>query len=226
MKMKTIRGLALCLIVMIFMPLVLHAQDLFNYRGFSFGMSPAAVLKQTDMKLANVKTLHSQPALIQELTWWLPMLPENSYQADSVREILFTFCDGQLYRMSATYDRSAIEGLTAEDLVQSIAAKYGPPIKPPTETDVSKAGPQGPEEKVIALWEDAQYSFSLNRSYLANGFTLVMYSLQANAAADAAIAKAIKLEEQEGPLKEAERQKKEDDELAAARVKNLQSFRP
>jgi hypothetical protein len=226
MKMKTIRGLALCLIVMIFMPLVLHAQDLFNYRGFSFGMSPAAVLKQTDMKLANVKTLHSQPALIQELTWWLPMLPENSYQADSVREILFTFCDGQLYRMSATYDRSAIEGLTAEDLVQSIAAKYGPPIKPPTETDVSKAGPQGPEEKVIALWGDAQYSFSLNRSYLANGFTLVMYSLQANAAADAAIAKAIKLEEQEGPLKEAERQKKEDDELAAARVKNLQSFRP
>jgi hypothetical protein len=32
--MKTIRGLALCLIVMIFMPLVFHAQDLFNYRGF------------------------------------------------------------------------------------------------------------------------------------------------------------------------------------------------
>jgi hypothetical protein len=226
MKMKTIRGLALCLIVMIFMPLVVHAQDLFNYRGFSFGMSPAAVLKQTDMKMADVKTLHSQPALIQELTWWLPMLPGNSYQASSVREILFTFCDGQLYRMSATYDRSAIEGLKTEDLVQSIAAKYGPPIKPPTETDVSKAGPQGPEEKVVVLWEDAQYSLSLNRSYLANGFTLVMYSLQANAAADAAIAKAIKLEEEEGPLKEAERQKKEKDELAAARVKNLQSFRP
>ena len=224
--MKTIRGLALCLIVMISMPPVLHAQDLFNYRGFSFGMSPAAVLKQTDMKMADVKTLHSQPALIQELTWWLPMLPGNSYQANSVREILFTFCDGQLYRMSATYDRSAIEGLKTEDLVQSIAAKYGPPIKPPTETDVSKAGPQGPEEKVVALWEDAQYSLSLNRSYLANGFTLVMYSLQGNAAADAAIAKAIKLEEQEGPLKEAERQKKEKDELAAARVKNLQSFRP
>ena len=112
--MKTIRGLALCLIVMIFMPLVLHAQDLFNYRGFSFGMSPAAVLKQTDMKMADVKTLHSQPALIQERTWWLPMLPGNSYQANSVREILFTFCDGQLYRMSANYDRSAIEGHPGE----------------------------------------------------------------------------------------------------------------
>ena len=177
--MKTIRGLALCLIVMLFMPLLLHAQDLSKYRGFSFGMSPAAVLKQTDMKMADVKTLHSQPALIQELTWWLPMLPGNSYQADSVREILFTFCNGQLYRMSATYDRSAIEGLTAEDLVQSIAAKYGPPIKPRDRNRrINGWTVRWPEEKVVALWEDAQYSLSLNRSYLANGFTLVMYSLQ------------------------------------------------
>jgi hypothetical protein len=227
MKMKTIRGLALCLIVMLFMPLLLHAQDLSKYRGFSIGMSPAAVLKQTDMKMADVKTLHSQPALIQELTWWLPMLPGNSFQADSVREILFTFCNGQLYRMSATYDRSAIEGLTAEDLMQSIAAKYGPPIDPVIEIDLS-TGEQhgGPEEKIVAHWEDAKYSLTLSRSYLANGFTLVMFSLQANAAADEAIAKAIKLEEQQGPQKEADRQKKEADELALARLKNLQSFRP
>jgi hypothetical protein len=227
MKMKTIRGLALCLIVMLFMPLLLHAQDLSKYRGFSFGMSPAAVLKQTDMKMADVKTLHSQPALIQELTWWLPMLPGTSYQADSVREILFTFCNGQLYRMSATYDRSAIEGLTAEDLMQSIAAKYGPPIDPVTEIDLSTGERRGgPEEKVVAHWEDAKYSLTLSRSYLVNSFTLIMYSLQTNAAADEAIAKAIKLEEQQGPQKEADRQKKEADELALARLKNLQSFRP
>jgi hypothetical protein len=227
MKMKTIRGLALCLIVMLFMPLLLHAQDLSKYRGFSFGMSPAAVLKQTDMKMADVKTLHSQPALIQELTWWLPMLPGTSYQADSVREILFTFCNGQLYRMSATYERSAIEGLTAEDLMQSIAAKYGPPIDPVTEIDLSTGERRGgPEEKVVAHWEDAKYSLTLSRSYLVNSFTLIMYSLQTNAAADEAIAKAIKLEEQQGPQKEADRQKKEADELALARLKNLQSFRP
>ena len=225
--MKTIRGLALCLIVMLFMPLLLHAQELSKYRGFSFGMSPAAVLKQTDMKMADVKTLHSQPALIQELTWWLPMLPGNSYQADSVREILFTFCNGQLYRMSATYDRSAIEGLTAEDLMQSIAAKYGPPIDPVTEIDLSTGERRGgPEEKVVAHWEDAKYSLTLSRSYLVDSFTLIMYSLQTNAAADEAIAKAIKLEEQQGPQKEAERQKKEAGELALARLKNLQSFRP
>lgn len=225
--MKTIRGLALCLIVMLFMPLLLHAQDLSKYRGFSFGMSPAAVLKQTDMKMADVKTLHSQPALIQELTWWLPMLPGNSYQADSVREILFTFCNGQLYRMSATYDRSVIEGLTGEDLMQSIAAKYGPPIDPVTEIDLSTGERRGgPEEKVVAHWEDAKYSLTLSRSYLVDSFTLIMYSLQTNAAADEAMAKALKLEEQQGPQKEADRQKKEADELALARLKNLQSFRP
>lgn len=225
--MKTIRGLALCLIVMLFMPLLLHAQDLSKYRDFSFGMSPAAVLKQTDMKMADVKTLHSQPALIQELTWWLPMLPGTSYQADSVREILFTFCNGQLYRMSATYERSAIEGLTAEDLMQSIAAKYGPPIDPVTEIDLSTGERHGgTAETVVAHWGNDQYSLSLNRSGLANGFTLEMYSLQTNAAADLAITKAIKVEELEGPQKEADRQKKEADELALARLKNLQSFRP
>ena len=226
MRPQTFRSTTLCLVVMLLVAPLLRAQDLSKYCSFSFGMSPAAVLKQTDMKMADVKTLHSQPALIQELTWWLPMLPGNSYQADSVREILFTFCNGQLYRISATYDRSAIEGLTTEDLVNSITVKYGPPIKPSTEIAAAKPGPSGPEDKVVAHWEDAQYSLTLHRSYLANGFTLVMYSLQANTAANEAIADAVKLEEQQGPQKEAERQKKEVDELAMARQKNLQSFRP
>ena len=67
---------------------------------------------------------------------------------------------------------------------------------------------------------------TLNRSDLANGFTLVMYSVQANAAAKVAIAEAIQLEAQQGPQRAAELQKKQDDELAVARQKNLQSFRP
>jgi hypothetical protein len=226
MKVKITRSATFCLVVMFLAPVLLWAQDLSKYRTFSFGMSPAAVLKQTDMKMADVKTIHQQPALIQELTWWLPMLPGSSFQADSVREILFTFYNGELYRMSATYERSAIEGLTAEDLEKSIAAKYGPPLKLPTSIGGSKAEQQGPEEKVVAHWEDAQYSISLTRSYLANGFTLVMYSVKTNVAADEATAKALKREELEGPQKEAERQKKEGEELAAARQKNLQSFQP
>jgi hypothetical protein len=226
MRMQTFRSSTLCLVALLLVAPLLRAQDLSKYRNFSFGMNPADVLKQTDMKIGDVKTLHSQPALVQELTWWLPMLPGNSYQADSVREILFTFCNGQLYSMSATYDRSAIEGLTTEDLVNSIAATYGPPIKPPTEIGAAKPPLSGPDEKVVARWEDAQYSLTLRRSYLANGFTLVMYSVQADASAKVAIAEAIQLEAQQGPQRAAELQKKQDDELAVARQKNLQSFRP
>ena len=227
MKMKTIRSSTLCLFVMLLVAPLLCAQDLSKYRGFSFGMSPAAVVKLTDTSITDVKTLHRQPALIQELTWWLPMLPGASYTADSVREVLFFFYNGELYKLSATYDRAATEGLTAEDLAQSISAKYGPPIDPVTEIDLSTGERHGgTAETVVAHWGNAQYSLSLNRTGLANGFTLEMYSLQTNAAADLAIAKAIKVEELEGPQKEADRQKKEADELALARLKNLQSFRP
>ena len=226
MRIQTFRTFTLCLVVMLLVAPLLRAQDLSKYRSFSFGMSPADVLKQTDMKIADVKILHSQPSLIQELTWWLPMLPGNSYQADSVREILFTFCNGKLYSMLATYDRSAIEGLTTEDLVNSIAATYGPPIKPATEIGAAKPALSGPDEKVVAHWEDAQYSLTLSRSYLANGFALVMYSVQGDAAAKVAIAQAMEMEAQQGPQRAAELQKKQDDELAVARQKNLQSFRP
>jgi hypothetical protein len=227
MKMKTIRSSTLCLFVMLLVAPLLCAQDLSKYREFSFGMSPAAVVKLTDTSITDVKTLHRQPALIQELTWWLPMLPGASYKADSVREILFSFYNGELYKISATYDRAATEGLTAADLAQSISAKYGPPIDPVTEIDLSTGERHGgAAEKVVAHWGNAQYSLSLYRSGLANGFTLEMYSQQTNSAADVAIAKAIKVEELEGPQKEADRQKKEADELALERLKNMQSFRP
>ena len=73
-------------------------------------MSPAEVVKLTNTSITDVKTLHRQPALIQELTWWLPMIPGASYKADSVRELLFSFHNGELYKISATYDRGAIEG--------------------------------------------------------------------------------------------------------------------
>jgi hypothetical protein len=50
--------------------------------------------------------------------------------------------------------------------------------------------------------------------------------MRLNAEADEAIAKAVKLEEQAGPQREADRQKKEADDLEAARQKNRKIFRP
>jgi hypothetical protein len=54
----------------------------------------------------------------------------------------------------------------------------------------------------------------------------VIYSKRANAEAELAIAEAVKLDRQEGPQREAERQEKETKDLEAVRQKNRKSFRP
>ena len=55
---------------------------------------------------------------------------------------------------------------------------------------------------------------------------LVAFSKLTNAQAELAIAEALKLDEQEGPKKEAARQKKQTDDLEVARQKNQKNFRP
>jgi hypothetical protein len=58
------------------------------------------------------------------------------------------------------------------------------------------------------------------------GFELVIYSKKVNAEAELALAQAVKLDKQEGPQREAARQKKEADALEVTRLKNQKSFRP
>jgi hypothetical protein len=53
-----------------------------------------------------------------------------------------------------------------------------------------------------------------------------MYSKRVTAEAEMATADAVKLEEQEGPQKEAERQKRKTDDLETERQKNRKTFRP
>ena len=81
-------------------------------------------------------------------------------------------------------------------------------------------------QKVLARWGDSQYSFNLLRSSFSDGFGLVLFSKTLNARAEVGIAEAVKLEEQERPQKEAERQKKETADLEVTRLKNRKTFRP
>jgi len=228
--MKTIRCSILCFVALLLTAPLLRGQDLSKYRHFTFGMSLTKVLERTDQKMADVRVVHGRPALIQELTWWPPNLAGTS-QSDSVQEVLFSFYNGELYRISATYDRRAIEGLTTEDMVQSITAKYGAPKNPATEmleTEInfSPHDQYNLKEKIVASWEDSQYSLNLVRSSYSDGYGLVMYSKQLNAEAELAIAEAVKVEKDEIPQVEAARQKKETDDLEAARQKNRKIFHP
>lgn len=125
-----------------------------------------------------------------------------------------------------TYDRDATHGLTAEDMVQAISTKYGIATRPTGEISFPTNELYRSTQTVIARWEDSQYSINLVRSRFLNSFALVMFSKRLDAQADAAIAKSIKLEGQEDPQKEIDRQKKETDDLEAARQKNRKIFRP
>jgi hypothetical protein len=226
MKMKTIRNSILCLSALFLTAPLLHAQELSKYRGFSLGTSLASVLKLSDQKLADVKTIHARPMLIQELTFWPPSTYGRSSQPDSVEQLLFSFSNGELYKISVTYGRSSTEGLTAVDMVKSISAKYGPATSVESEIDPAMNALYNMKQGSLASWEDSQYSFDLVRSSFTDHFGLVIYSKRVNAEVALATADAVKLEEQERPGREADQKKKEADDLEATREKNQKTFRP
>jgi hypothetical protein len=223
---KTIRCAILCIAATLLIASTVHAQGLSTYRGFSLGTKLETVLKQTDQKLADATVTHGGPALFQEVTWWPPNIPGPSYRADSVEQILFSFYNGTLYKMSVTYDQSSTEGLTAGDMVKSIAATYGPSTTLAPAADSASIDKYETKGSLVASWEDTQYSLNLVHSAFTERFGVVLYSKRANAEAELAIAETVRLEKQDGPKREAERQKKQTDDLEAARQKNQKTFRP
>jgi hypothetical protein len=203
------------------------APDLSRYREFQFGMDLAAVAKLVDMRPSEAKVIHQRPAVIQELTWQ-PL--SSSPQADPVRTIFFSFYNDELFRIVVNYDRYKTEGLTTEDVVEALSAKYGTATKPAAEIIFSSSQVYNDSEVVIARWEDSQYSFNLFRSSYQPTFGMVGFSKRLDALARAAIAEAIRLDEQEAPQRKIERQKKQDAEDRAAQAKarlvNKPAFRP
>jgi hypothetical protein len=226
MKMKTLRSLILCLVVLLLTAPLLRAQDLSKYRHFTLGMNLTNLLERTEQKMTDVKTIHGRPALIQELTWWPPNVSGTSLRSDSVEQFFFSFYNGELFKISVTYDRTATEGLTEADMVKAIPAKYGPATIAAPEIESAINDRHDAKQKPVGSWEDAEYSSSLVRSSFNDVLGLVVFSKRANAQAELAIAEAVKLDEQEGPKRETERQKKQVDDLEVARQKNQKSFRP
>src|SRR5260370_20362527 len=200
--------------------------DTRRYRNFSLGMSLPELSNQVDLRPLQTKLIQKHPAVIQELTFWPGGSFDDSRQTDSVGQVFFTFYNGELFRILVTYDPDATHGLTEEDVVQAISTKYGTATRPAGEISFPTNELYRSTERVIARWEDSQYSINLVRSRFQNSFALVMFSKRLDAQADAAIAKSIKLEGQEDSQKEIDRQKKETVDLEAARQKKRKIFRP
>ncbi len=160
------------------------------------------------------------------MTCWPGGYSDHPRQTDSVWQIFFSFYHGELFRILVTYDQHATRGLTAEDMVEAVSTKYGTPTRPVGEISFPTNELYRSTEKVIARWEDSQYSINLVPSRFLNSFSLVMISKRLDAQAESAIVKSLKMEGDEDPQREIGRQKKEADDLEAARQKNLKFFRP
>jgi hypothetical protein len=221
-----IRRVVFSLLMILLSAPLIRGQDLSKYRGFSLGMSLPELSNQVDLRPLQTKLIQKRSSAIQEFTFWPSGSSDYSLQADSVWQIFFSFYNGELFRILVTYDRDATHGLTTEDMVQAISTKYGTATRPADEISFPTNEVYRSKQKVIARWEDSQYSINLVRSRFLNSFELVMFSKRLDVQADAAIAKSIKLQGQEDPQKEIDRQKKETVDLEAARQKNRKIFRP
>ena len=111
--------------------------------------------------------------------------------------------------MVINYDQKRTEGLTEEDMIEAVSAKYGSATMPVANIiRFSSSRVYNESEKILARWEDAQYSFNLFRHSYATTLGMVLLSKQQDALAQAAVAEAIRLDLQKVPQREIERQKK------------------
>jgi len=206
------------------------APDLSRYRAFQFGETLPAVAKQAGLELSGVKLIHERPAVIQELEWPIWLTGVSSPRTDPVKTILFSFYNGELFRIVVNYDPDETEGLTTKDMTEAISARYGTATKPAsTELAFSTSQVYNDSELVIARWQDFQYSFNLYRSTYQPTFGMIAFSKRVDALARAATAEANRLDAQTAPQREIQREQREDEKnresLEKARQENKSNFR-
>jgi hypothetical protein len=224
----SVRILAMSIAWVVISTPLISAQDLSRYREFQLGMSLVTVARQAGIS-AEPRVLYQRPELIQELMWQPPRVSGSVPQGDSVRKVLFSFYNDQLFRMVITYERERTEGLTAEDMVEAISTKYGLSTLPSSEIMPSSSRVSNGSDKILAHWEDSHYALNLSSSYLST-FGLAVLSKRLDALARAATVEAIRLDEQDAPQRETARQQKQTDEnrlkQETARRMNKAIFRP
>lgn len=203
-----------------------RAQDLSTYRSYSLGTALPAIVKQTGQDSSSVKVLYEHPALIQEFTLWPSATAVNTRRPDAVEHIQFSFCNSELYKIHIVYDQRAIQGLTDEDILHLVSVLYGPATNLSTNADPAPQPRYETKDRLLASWEDSQFSIQLLRNSVANSVALTLLSKRANAQAEGAILESAKLEAAERPQKEADQRKKEADDLELVRQKNKKSFQP
>lgn len=219
----------------------LSAQGLSEYRSFKLGANMASVARQAGID-SEPRILLRRPALIEELMWQPLARRSPLSQGDSVKKLLFTFYDGQLFRMVVTYEPDRTAGMTADDMIASVSAIYGesllratpigsgPTVSTANYNPAWPATPFGVDATALAQWADADHTVYLFRSPYQATYGLVISSTKLDVVARGAAAEGARLDIEEAPQREADRlrQKADDKRVsdAKAREANKATFRP
>src|SRR5213593_4785872 len=76
----------------------LFAGDLSTYRDFKLGMGLLDAEKRAQINASQVIVLHQRPALIQQIEW-RPHYTRVLSEPDSVKDILLSFYNSELFRV-------------------------------------------------------------------------------------------------------------------------------
>jgi hypothetical protein len=224
----SIAALSRLVVAMLLVFGAMQAADLSTYRTFQLGTDLPTVAKQAGSDSSQAKVIHRRPALIQELEW-RPQSLGSPLQVEPVKEVVFGFYEGQLFRMVITYDRYETEGLTVVDMIDAISATYGIAAKPAVPA-LPAPERYADQEEILAQWQDPQHSFQLIRSAYGQSFKLVGVLKRLEEPAEAAIVEAARLDEAEAPQREAQRVANDNEteraKLEKARLVNKPKFRP
>lgn len=222
--MRMMRKSWIFLVLVLLSTPLISGQNISTYRKFSLGASLASISKETGQDPGQAEVIHQRPAMIQQLVYWPYSASSSSARTESVSQIRFSFYDGELYKIAVSYDEQATHGLTEDDMVQAISARYGTATRFYPEIQLPSSDEYAPKETAIASWGDSGNSADLSRSESLNSFELTVFSNSMEIKAQEASLESLKLEKEEAPQKEVDRQKRQANDLEAARLKNIKTF--
>lgn len=114
-----------------------------------------------------------------------------SRTVNPVHEMLFTYHNDQLYQIVVTYDRRRMAGLTNDDVVDTLSARYGVPLVPNARTARDGLSADiGPGMTLVAQWEVPRWLLTLHRSTYSAQYQLVLVSKALNPQSRRAITEA------------------------------------
>ena len=177
--------------------------DLSRYGSFQLGTDLRTVAKQTGVSASHVKVIHSRPVLIQELEWRSDRTRSSGPRA-STKDLVFSFYEGELYRIVVKYDPRDTEGLTPDDMVEAISRTHSVAAQMTASGKAAKSAYLD-EDVVLARWEDAQHHFELLRSSYGARYSLAGVLKRLEEPATKALAEGSRLDKNEAPQRELDR---------------------